>query len=109
MHTNQGRSSVGDWLFLVGGAVLVGGYLAYENQGAVQGWLLWIQSLGNAQVAPDGSLWAWVAANWGLVMLGGAMIFAALKLWAGGATIADAGPGALKYKSHNHVSVNLIR
>lgn len=57
MNTNQPKSNAGDWLFLVGGAGLIGGYLAYENASQVANWLAALQALGNAPIAPTAAYW----------------------------------------------------
>ena len=110
MNTNQPKSSTGDWLFLVGGATLIGGFLAYENAGQVADWLAALQALGNAPIAPTGGLLALLIGNWGLVLLIAAIIFAAYKLWSDGSstTTTEAG-NSIKYKPLKHVNVNLIR
>lgn len=110
MNTNQPKSSAGDWLFLVGGAVLVGGFLAYENAAQVANWIGWLQSLGSAPIAPNGGLLALLIGNWGLVLLIAAIIFAAYKMWSdGNTTITTEAGNSIRYKPLKHVNVNLIR
>ena len=109
MHTKNNESSIGDWLFLLGGTALVGGYLAYENPLMIQGWLAWLQTLGTTQIAPNDGILAWLVANWGLALLIATIIFAAFKLGPGNApTVTAEGGNTIKYKVHRHVKVNLI-
>ena len=57
------------------------------------------------------SMGAWMASNWGVVMLGCAILFAAVK-WAmtqrSGAVGSDAGP-VVTYRRYNYVNVKLVR
>lgn len=110
MNTNQPKSNAGDWLFLVGGTTLIGGFLAYENAGQVANWIGWLQSLGTTPIAPTGGFLALLISNWGLVLLVAAMIFAAYKMRSDGNTTTTTEAGnSIKYKPLKYVNVNLIR
>lgn len=102
------QSNFGEWLFLAGALALVGGYLGYENIDTINAWLATMQT---ATPTTGSGLGAWFAANWGLVMLMGAMIVAALK-WAlaqqQGAVGSDGGP-VVTYRRHLFVNVKLVR
>lgn len=109
------KSSLGDWAFLVGSVGAVGGYFAYENMDAINGWLMAMQTATapthTVAAATDVSMGAWMASNWGLVMLGCAILFAAVK-WAisqrSGAVGSDTGP-VVTYKRYNFVNVKSVR
>lgn len=106
MKTNG--STIGDWLFLIGGAGTIGGYLLYENQERTAQWLAWFQSLGATPIAPNGGILAWLIANWGLLLLLAAIIFAVYKLWADSAPIVEDGALAPR-KPVRFVHVKLVR
>lgn len=109
------KSSFGDWVFLGGAVTVVGGYLAYENMDAVNGWLMAMQTAAPAQhtvaAATDVSMGAWMAANWGPVALVVALVFAGVK-WAlaqrAAPTATDGGP-AVTYRRYKFVNVKLVR
>ena len=115
MDSKHSTSSLGDWALLVGGVGAVGAYFAYENMDAVNAWLMAMQTPAATQnavaMATDVSLAAWMASNWGVVMLGCAILFAAVK-WAmtqrSGAVGSDAGP-VVTYRRYNYVNVKLVR
>lgn len=94
------KSSMGDWLFLIGGVGLISGYILYENQEQMDRWLTWFQSPS----VPTGD---WLIANWGLLLLLGAIIFAGYKLW--GADTAVAANSMSSYKPVAYVNVRLVR
>lgn len=101
MNTTQHNTGIGEWLFLVGGAGLVGGYLCYENMAVVAGWLAWLQTL---DAAPGG----WLGEYWGLLSLLAATIFAAYRLRANSNSITvDGAP--ITYKPLKYVPVKLVR
>ncbi len=107
MNTKQ-QSTIGDWLFMIGALALVGGYLAYENLTLINTWLATIQT---AIPTTDAGTGAWLASNWGLVMLIGAMIVAGVK-WAltqhQGAVGSDGVP-VVTYRRCKFVNVKLVR
>ena len=107
METKQ-QSNFGEWAFLAGALALVGGYLGYESIDTINAWLATMQT---ATPTTGAGLNAWLASNWGLVMLIGAMIVAALK-WAltqrQGAVGSDGGP-AVTYRRYKFVNVRLVR
>lgn len=115
MDNKHSTSSIGDWAFLVGSVGAVGGYLAYENMDQINAWLMAMQTPAPTQnavaMATDGSMGAWMASNWGLVMLGCAILFAVVK-WAmvqrSGAVGSDAGP-VVTYRRYKFVNVKLVR
>lgn len=114
MNSNS-TSSLGDWAFLVGSVGTVGAYFAYENMDQINGWLLAMQTSAATQnavaAATDVSMGAWMASNWGIVMLGCAIIFAVVK-WAmtqrSGTVGSDAGP-VVTYRRYKFVNVKLVR
>lgn len=109
------KSNAGDWLFLIGAVGLVCAYFAYENMDAINGWLIMMQTATapthTVAAATDGSIGAWMASNWGLVMLAFALVIASAK-WAiaqrSGAVGSDAGP-AMAYRRHKFLNVKLVR
>ncbi len=115
MDSKNSTSSLGDWMFLVGSVGVVGGYLAYENMDAINGWLMAMQTPPATQnavaMATDASMGAWIASNWGMAMLVAAILFAAVK-WAlsqrSGAAGGDAGP-VVTYKRYSFVNVKSVR
>lgn len=115
MDSKNSTSNLGDWAFWVGSVGAVGAYFAYENADAVSAWLTAMQTPPATQnavaMATDVSMGAWMASNWGLVMLGCAILFAVVK-WAlsqrSGAVGSDAGP-VVTYKRYNFINTKLVR
>lgn len=101
-------STIGDWAFLIGGIGLVGGYLAYDNIGQINAWLTSMQQPAPASVNPSGSVLVWLAANWGIVVLVAAIVFAAVKMRSGSGSTGTSEGATTKHKRLNHVKVNLI-
>lgn len=101
-------SSIGDWLFLGAGVAAIGGYLAYENADQINTWLASMQAPAPASADLTGGFLMWLAANWGMVLLIAAIIFAVLKMRSDGGS-AGASESAVRHKRQTYVSVNLIR
>lgn len=102
-------STFGDWAFLIGGIGLIGGWIAYENADAVHAWLVTLQAPATAAPAPTADPLSWLIANWGIVLLIGAIIFAVLKMRANGAGASPADGGhVLRYKRHRYLKVKLV-
>lgn len=109
------KSSFGDWVFLGGAVAVVGGYLAYENMDAVNGWLIAMQTTPATQnavvLATDAGMGAWMASNWGMVALVAALVFAGVK-WAlaqrSAPAATDGGP-VVVYRRYKFVNVKLVR
>lgn len=109
------KSSFGDWVFLGGAVAFVGGYLAYENMDAVNGWLMAMQTPAATQnavvMATDVNMGAWMASNWGVVLLAVALVAAVVKTalaQRGSPTGADGSP-AVVYRRYKFVNVKLVR
>lgn len=100
-------STLGDWAFLIGGIGLIGGWIAYENADRVHEWLLAMQRSAPATPTPAADPLSWLIANWGIVLLITAIIFAAMKMRLNGAGQADGGNG-MNYKRHRYIKVKSV-
>lgn len=102
-------STFGDWAFLIGSIGLIGGWVAYENADQVHQWLLAMQTPAPATPAPAADPLSWLLANWGIVLLIAAIIFAMLKMRANGAVgTVQADGKAMTYKRHRYIKVKLV-
>lgn len=101
-------STFGDWAFLIGGIGLIGGWVAYENADQVHEWLLAMQTPAPTTAPPASDPLTWLIANWGIVLLIAAIIFAVINMRANGAGTLQADSKAMTYKRHRYIKVKLV-
>lgn len=105
------KSNVGDWIFLVAMIAVVVAYFSYENMADIQAWLIAAQAPAPAQhTVANAGMGEWLAQNWGLAMLGVALVVTVIKwvMTQRGQAVVTEGV-VVAYKRFKFVNVKLVR
>ena len=108
---NKNGSGLGDWLFLIVGAAIMLGVLAYDNQSTVMAYIDTIQSISQPQQTVEAGIGGILIDHWGLILLVVSVAFAAFKMWRDGSgeSVQQDDGNTAGYESHKYVDVKIVR